>query len=303
MRFILWIGTEQAWPDIRRTAELAETTGWDGVYLADLFMPNEEPPSLEPRLEAWTALSALAAVTEQLRLGVLVSGNTYRHPAIVAKMAATADRVSGGRVVLGLGAGWQVSEHLAYGIELPEIRERLSRLEEACEVVRLLLSTERANFEGSYYRLSDAPCEPKPVQARLPLLLGVSGERVSMRLAARFADIWNCWGTPDLIGHKIDVLERHCEDVGRDPATVERSAQALVMMSEDGEEVSSWRAEHSGPAALIGGPGEIAEELAAYEAIGLDEFVVSDRTLGEDLAHRHETMARFLEEVAAPFRS
>ncbi len=303
MRFLLWIGTEQPWPDVRRTAALAEATGWDGVYLADHFMPNDEPAGLQPRLEAWTTLAALAAVTERLRLGVLVSGNTYRHPAVLAKMAATTDRVSNGRLVLGLGAGWQVSEHHAYGIELPEIPERLARLEEACEVVRLLLSRERSDFEGSYYRLADAPCEPKPLQSPLPLLLGVSGERTAMRLAARFADIWNCWGTPELISHKISVLERHCEENGRDPATLERSAQALVTMSKDPEQLAAGRAQAGGSPALVGTPEQISEQLAAYEQIGLDEFVVSDRTLGDDLSQRHETMTTFLQEVAAPFRS
>jgi F420-dependent oxidoreductase-like protein len=303
MRFVLWIGTEQPWQDVRQTAGLAETAGWDGVYLADHFMPNEEPAGLQPRLEAWTTLAALAAVTNRLRLGVLVSGNTYRHPAILAKMAATADRVSGGRLVLGLGAGWQVSEHRAYGLELPEIPERLARLEEACEVVRLLLTRERSDFEGSYYRLADAPCEPKPLQSPLPLLLGVSGERIAMGLAARFADIWNCWGTPELISHKISVLERHCEAIGRDPATIERSAQALVMMSEDPEQLATWRAEAGANHVLVGSPEQISEQLGAYERIGLNEFVVSDRTLGGALSRRHETMTRFLQEVAAPFRS
>ena len=285
-----------------QTATVAETTGWDGVYLADHFMPNEEPPGLQPRLEAWTTLAALAAVTERLRLGVLVSGNTYRHPAILAKMAATTDRVSGGRLVLGLGAGWQISEHHAYGIELPEISARLARLEEACQVVRLLLSRERSYFEGSYYHLADAPCEPKPIQSPLPLLVGASGERISMRVAARFADIWNCWGTPELISHKISVLERHCEENGRDPATIERSAQAFVMMSDDVKQLDAWRAD-AGGAALVGSAAHISEQLAAYERIGLNEFVVLDRTLGGDLSQRHETMTKFLQEVAAPFRS
>lgn len=302
MRFMLWVATEDPWPDVRRTVEVAETTGWDGVYLADHFMPNEEPPGLEPRLEAWTTLSALAAVTERLRLGVLVTGNTYRHPAVLAKMAATTDRVSGGRLVLGLGSGWQVSEHIAYGIDLPEIRERIARLEEACEVVRLLLSRDHSDFDGSYYHLLDAPCEPKPLQSPLPLLLGVSGERFAMRVAARFANIWNAWGTPDVIEHKISVLERHCEEIGRDPATIERSAQALVFMSDDAAQLKSWRDEHAGSRALIGSPEEISALFAGYELIGLDEFVVSDRTFGSDLSQRHETMTMFLEEVAAPFR-
>jgi len=303
VRFVIWIGTEQPWAEVAETARVADASGWDGIYVADHFMPNEEPPALGPRLEAWTAISAIAALTERARLGVLVSGNTYRHPAILANMAATTDRISNGRLVLGLGAGWQVNEHDAYGIELYEVPERLARLDEACQVIRLLLTEERSNFEGRYYRLADAPCEPKPVQSPLPLLVGGSGERVSMRIAARRADIWNSWGTPEVIAHKTDVLEAHCEAVGRDPAEVERSAQALVLMSEDAERLERWRQRGAGMPSLIGTPSEIGGQLAEYQRLGLDEFVVSDRALGSEQSRRHDQMGRFLEEVAAPFRT
>ena len=303
MRFVIWIGTEQPWAEVAETARVADSTGWDGIYVADHFMPNEQPPGLGPRLEAWTALSAIAALTERARLGVLVSGNTYRHPAILAKMAATADRISNGRLVLGLGAGWEVNEHDAYGIELYEIPERLARLDEACEVVRLLLTEERSNFEGHYYRLSDAPCEPKPIQLPLPLLIGAAGERVSMRMAARWADIWNCWGTPDLIAHKKAVFEAHCEAVSRDPASVERSTQALLRMSDDPALLERWRGQGPGMPSLIGTPAEIGEHFGEYERLGIDEFVVVDRALGSELSRRLDNMAQLLEEVAAPYRS
>jgi F420-dependent oxidoreductase-like protein len=299
---MLWIGTERPWDDVRETALAADRAGWDGVYLADHFMPNEQPPGLEPRLEAWTALAALAALTERARLGILVSGNTYRHPAIIAKMAATTDHLSNGRLVLGLGAGWQVSEHVGYGIDLPEVPERLARLEEACQVVRLLLSNERSDYDGRYYHLEDAPCEPKPLQRPLPLLLGVSGEKISMRTAARHADVWNCWGLPELIAHKIEVLERHCAEIGRDPATIEHSAQALVRMSDDPALLERWRAEPPPVPMLVGTPGEIGARLEQYREIGLDEFVVSDRTFGREMSERHERTQQFLDEVAAPLR-
>jgi len=303
VRFIIWIGTEQPWAEVAETARVADATGWDGIYVADHFMPNEPPPALGPRLEAWTALSAIAALTEHARLGVLVSGNTYRHPAILANMAATVDRLSNGRLVLGLGAGWQENEHDAYGLELYEIPERLARLDEACQVVRLLLTEERSNFEGLYYRLADAPCEPKPVQTPLPLLVGGSGERVSMRIAARRADIWNCWGTPDVIAHKKPILEAHCAAVSRDSASIRLSAQALVRMSSDAAVLERWRQQPAGMPALIGAPAEIGERLGEYQRIGLDEFVVSDRALGAELGRRHDQMAQFLQEVAAPYRS
>jgi F420-dependent oxidoreductase-like protein len=303
VRFVIWIGTEHPWPEAAATARRADETGWDGIYVADHFMPNEQPAGLGPRLEAWTMLGAIAAITDRPRLGVLVSGNTYRHPAILANMAATTDRISGGRLVLGLGAGWQVSEHEAYGIELYEIPERLARLDEACEVIRLLLTEERSDFDGRYYRLVDAPCEPKPLQSPLPLLLGTSGERVGMKMAARRADIWNCWGTPETAAHKKAVFDAHCETVGRDPSSVRRSTQALVRMSDDQALLKKWRQQAPVMPSLIGSPAEIGEQLGEYARLGLDEFVVVDRSLGRDHAERLEGMAQFLDVVAAPYRS
>jgi F420-dependent oxidoreductase-like protein len=302
VRFVVWIGTEHSWQEVAATARTADATGWDGIYVADHFMANEQPVPLTARLEAWTAIGAIAAITEHARLGVLVSGNTYRHPAILANMAATTDRISNGRIVLGIGAGWQVSEHEAYGIDMYEIPERLARFDEACEVVRLLLTEERANFEGRYYHLVDAPCEPKPIQSPLPLLLGTSGERVGMRIAARRADIWNCWGTPESLVHKKSVFDAHCEAVGRDPAAVQRSTQALVRMSDDPSELDRLRGKPD-ERSIVGTPAEIGAYLAAYERLGIDEFVVSDRVLGRSLGARLDAMAQFLEEVAAPFRS
>lgn len=301
MRFGLWIATERTFEEVLAGALDAERGGWDAVYLADHFMPQSGPPLL-PRLEAWTTLAALAARTERVRLGVLVTGNTYRHPAVLAKMAATVDRISNGRLVLGLGAGWQVNEHVAYGIDLPEPVELLARLEEACIVVRSLLDNERSDFEGRYYRLVDAPCEPKPVQAHLPLLVGVAGERVAMWIAARHGDIWNYWGTPEQLTHKLEVLAGHLERAGRDPASIERSTQALVHLSDDPAELARLRAAPSRQPAIVGTPAELAETIGAYAALGVDEFIVSDRTLGDSATERSETMARFLEEVAGPHR-
>lgn len=302
MRFGYWISTEHPFEDVLAHAVEAERVGYDAVYVADHFMPQSSPAT-SPRLEAWTTLGALAARTSRVRLGVLVSGNTYRHPAILAKMAATVDRISHGRSVLGLGAGWQLNEHLAYGIDLPEVPELLARLEEACQVIKSLFQNQWSDFDGRYYHLEEAPLEPKPLQDPLPLLLGVAGEKVSMRIAAIHADIWNYWGTPESLGHKLEVLEQHCVEVGRDPATLERSTQALVHMSEDQSEVARLRAETSHQPALCGSPGEIGEALARYNALGIDEFVLPDRTLGGSRQERDEAAAHFLEEVARPFRS
>ena len=172
-------------------------------------------------------LAALAGVTKRLRLGVMVTGNPYRHPAVLANMAASLDVISGGRLEIGIGAGWSEEESAAYGIDLPPLRERFDRLEEACAVVDLLLTQEVSSFAGAYYRLTDARCEPKPVQRpRPPLVVGGGGEKRTLRIAARFADQWNLTGgTPEVLAHKIEVLHGHCADVGRDPAEIEISVQ------------------------------------------------------------------------------
>jgi F420-dependent oxidoreductase-like protein len=195
------------------------SAGWN----FDHFYPILQADRTGPCFEAWTMLAALAGVTRRLRLGVMVTGNPYRHPAVLANMAASLDVIAGGRLEIGLGAGWNEEESTAYGIDLPPLRERFDRLEEACEVIDLLLTREVASFAGVYYRLTDARCEPKPVQRpRPPLVIGGGGEKRTLRIAARFADQWNLTGgTPEVLAHKIEVLHGHCADVGRDPAEIE----------------------------------------------------------------------------------
>ena len=203
------------------------SAGWN----FDHFYPILQADRTGPCFEGWTMLAALAGVTRRLRLGVMVTGNPYRHPAVLANMAASLDVISGGRLEIGLGAGWNEEESAAYGIELPPLRERFDRLEEACEVIDLLLTREVSSFTGTYYRLADARCEPKPVQRpRPPLVIGGAGEKRTLRIAARFADQWNIPGaTPELLAHKIEVLHRHCADVGRDPAEIEVSVQVRAV--------------------------------------------------------------------------
>ncbi len=293
MRFSLWPTTSQSWGDLHAAARHAADTGWDGLWVADHFMPPADPAD-GPLLECWSTLAGLATSVPRLRLGSLVTGNTYRHPAVLANMAATVDHLSGGRVVLGLGAGWQANEHRAYGIDLFDVPGRLARLEEACQVVRGLLDQPRASFEGSHYRLVDAPMAPKPVQGHLPLLVGGSGERVTLRIVARFADEWNTWGTPDVLTAKGAVLERHCEAVGRDPSTIRRSAQVVVNLDGAGTTFTQL------PSVEVT-TAQMQELLGGYQQAGVDEFIFPDWTLGTG-ALRLEVMDRFLNEVAAPFR-
>jgi F420-dependent oxidoreductase-like protein len=300
MRFSVWPNPAQPWSEILGVARHAEATGWDGVYFADHFMPNAPDPAPGPTIECWSVMAALAASVPRVRLGTLVSGNTYRHPAVLANIAAAVDNISDGRLLLGLGAGWQENEHNAYGIDFFTTRERLERLEEACQVVRGLLDDERANFQGRYYRLADAPNEPKPVQAKLPLLIGGGGEKVTMRIAATYADEWNCWGTPELHEQKRNVLERHCETIGRDPGEIKRSAQGLLFLSTDEEWLAGKRGEMAMPT-MVGTADEVRDVVAGYADAGVDELIIPDFTLGKG-SRRTDTYDLFINEVAANFR-
>ena len=199
------------------------------AWLFDHFYPIFSDPT-GPCLEGWTALAALAAATRRIRLGVLVTANVHRHPAVLANMCATVDVVSGGRLEIGLGAGWNAQECDAYGLPLFGVRERLERMDEAAQVLRLLLTQETSSYDGRYYRLVDARCEPKPVQAPMPPLgIGGSGERRTLRTVARFADHWNySGGDAEELRAKLDVLRRHCDEVGRDVDEIVVSASVSL---------------------------------------------------------------------------
>jgi F420-dependent oxidoreductase-like protein len=178
-----------------------------------------------PCMEAWTTTTALAQATERIRVGVLVTGNVYRHPAVLANMAASTDIISDGRLELGIGAGWNEQECAAYGIELPPLKERFDRFDEAVQVIRKLLTEEEADFDGRYYQLTKARCEPKPVQQpHPPILIGGLGEKRTLRAVARWADHWNFpGGGVEVFKAKRDVLNKHCADAGRDPSEITTS--------------------------------------------------------------------------------
>lgn len=183
-----------------------------------------------PCYEGWTMLAALAAQTERLRLGLMVAGNTYRHPAIHAHIAATVDHISGGRVDFGVGAGWNVYEHESMGIPLYEPAERIKRLGEACKLTQMLFTQDLSDFDGRYYQLKEARLEPKPVQKPWPpFVIGGGGEQLTLRVVARYADIWNFGGTDvEQFKHKVSVLHEHCAAIGRDPNEIELSVQARI---------------------------------------------------------------------------
>jgi F420-dependent oxidoreductase-like protein len=301
MRFSFWPTTNQPWSDILDASRYAEQTGWDGVWLADHFMPFAGDVDA-PMHECLAGLAGLAASVPRVRIGSLVLGNTYRHPAVVAKQAVTIDHIAPGRLVLGVGAGWQENEHAAYGIELPPVKERLDRFEEACEVISSLLANERTTFSGTHYHLDDAPLSPKAATGHIPLLVGGGGERRTLKIAARYADEWNTWGLPDLLAQKGAVLDRHCEAIGRDPASIVRSANALVIVSDDEQRLARFRNRDLGRPTIVGTPDEAVEVIAAYRDAGVDELIVPDGSLGRDPSAKRAAMDLFMAEVAAKAR-
>ncbi|MCI2416567.1 LLM class F420-dependent oxidoreductase [Saccharopolyspora sp. K220] len=245
--------------DVWKEADRIEL--FESGWLFDHFYPigsggDREPDPSEPCLEGWSMLAALAQATSRLRLGTLVTGIHYRHPAVLANMAATIDIISGGRLEIGIGAGWNKQESGAYGIELGGPRERSDRFEEACQVLIGLLSQPTTDFQGTYYRLTDARCEPKAIQRpHPPLTIGGSGEQRTLRTVARYAQHWNfVAGTPEEFARKRDVLHGHCQDVGRDTAEIMLSAH--VWLHSDQE------------------IGRTVDEVAAFADVGLDMAII-----------------------------
>lgn len=270
MRFGLCLDPGRPWEETVRLARHAEDAGLARLYVADHFMPYHPTlPQAGPVHESWTTLSALAATTTRVGLGTLVLGNAYRHPAVVANMAATLDQLSGGRLLLGLGAGWQANEHTAYGIDLRQPSPRMDCFDEALQVISLLLRSEVGGFDGRYYTLQDARCEPAPLQRPLPLLIGGAGERRSIPLAARYADAWHAWSTPELFRHRSALLDAACLAAGRAPSDVRRLTGQVIRVVDTGDAVGDEDD-------IIGSVASVAERLAAYQSAGVDEFVVRD---------------------------
>jgi len=219
------------WSQVRDEFALADELGFDHAWLVDHLLDTDGPPDL-PCLEAWTLLAALAASTSRIRLGVLVSSNTFRSPALLAKEAVTVDHVSGGRLILGIGSGWHEDEHRRYGFDLPDAPERVARLEEAVELIVRLQEEPRVSFEGRFYRTDDAVFEPRPVQRpRIPLLIAAHRPRM-IRIAARWADQWDTFpelagaatdGITTTVGERMAMLDAACTALGRDPGAIRRS--------------------------------------------------------------------------------
>ena len=260
--------------DVWRAADEVELfeTAWN----FDHFYPLQGDKS-GPCLEAWVTLSALAQATSRIRIGCMVNGVPYRHPALVANMAASLDIVSGGRLELGLGAGWNEQETKAYGIDLLPMGQRMDRFEEAVEVIDSLLVHEITTFQGKYFQLEQARCEPKgPQQPRPPIVIGGGGEKRTLRIAARFAQHWNLpFATPEVFHKKNEILLAHCEAVGRDSSLIMRSVQIESTADQD--------------------PAEVADSAAALFAAGVDQVILTLRTPYR--AERVTALAKSLEAI------
>ena len=255
---------------------------WDHFYAAD---GTSDPDGLE----AVVAHAALAATTERVRCGSLVYSAGFRHPAVLANAMATLDQLAGGRVTLGLGAGWLAREYRAYGLHFGDTGERLRMLEESLRCIRLLLTEDVADFEGEFFTLTEARCVPKPVQARLPIWVGGGGERVTLRIAAQHADGWNIpYVSPETFAHKCRVLDEHCARVGRDPADILRTVNVgFARREEDLVAQFGAIAEGGRPGVLMGSDQEVVDRIGAYREAGAQQLNLTMRAPFDHAGFEH----------------
>lgn len=266
-------------------AVAAEESGFDSVWVMDHFYQIEMVgPRTDPMLEAYTLLGALAARTKKVHLGTMVSGVTYRNPALLAKQVTTLDVISSGRAILGIGAAWNEEEHAGYGFRYPPIGERMDRLEEALQICRAMFTHETSSFTGAHYRIEDALNLPRPIRpAGIPILVGGSGERRTLRLVAAYADACNLFGDLETVKHKLEVLERHCDAVGRDPASITKTRLGGLVVAETAQEAERKRtemarargmdAERARAYVIAGDPEAVREQVGEYLEAGLDGLV------------------------------
>ena len=283
-KFGLQLWSQQTdWPGFRDAALAAEEAGWDSVWTWDhlnaIFGPWEQPI-----FEGWSVLNGLGPLTSRIRLGLMVGANTFRNPGHTAKLATTLDHLSNGRAVLGIGGAWFEREHDAYGIDFGAgFGERLDRLDEAVMLMRRLLDGERFSHEGRFYTFHDALCQPRPVQAHLPILVGGSGPRKTLRTVALRADAWNTSGTVDEVRGKLEILAEHCADVGRDIARIEKTFSYPIVIRDDRADaerayqallVANGIEDMGGSNALLGAPTEVADALRPYAEMGFETVIV-----------------------------
>ncbi len=288
MRFgaAFWVQRTR-WPELREAVIRAEAAGFDDLWIDDHLLSDEGAWS-DPKLEGWSTLAAIAAVTTHPRLGLMVAANTLRNPGLTAKIATTVDHISGGRAILGIGAGWFPREHEAFGFDMGTgMGERLDRLAEAVPLIRRLLDGEHVTDDGRFYRFQDAVCAPRPVQPHLPILIGGSGPKKTLPLIARHGDLWNAYGTPEQLAASDAILRAACEAAGRDEREIERTTNLNVVIRSTRAEATrawtGWLEAHlpqEDERALDAGGSleEVAETLGAYRDVGFAHPVLIFRT-------------------------
>lgn len=273
---------ERLFDRIAEQARAAEEAGFSLVTAMDhLYQIPGVGEVAEPMLEAWSTLNALARETRRVRLGTLVTGVTYRNPALLAKMATTLDVISGGRAIFGIGAAWNEQEHIAFGFEFPPVGERMDRLDEALTIARAMFTEDRPSFAGRYYRIEQVLNVPRPIQRGGPrVMVGGGGEQRTLKIAAKHADMthWFPLGL-DVLRHKTEVLARHCEEIGRDPATIERTMATPVVVAGTEEEARTFLERfppERRPHVSAGTPEQMAEAIRPYLEAGFTGFTFNN---------------------------
>jgi F420-dependent oxidoreductase-like protein len=275
---------DQVFDKLVEIAQTIERSGFSSISLMDHL---HQIPGVGPQ-ENWmfegnTMLAALAARTSTLTLGTLVGGVTYRNPALLAKITTTLDIISGGRAWLGIGAAWFEAEHVAYGFDFPALKERFERMEEALQIMRAMFTQERATVAGTHYQVDGALNNPKPLRGDIPILIGGSGERKTLRMVAQYGDGSNLFGDIETVKHKLEVLAQHCERLGRDPAEITKTRMAVVVIGATHEAAAAkleFLKQHGLsperlPMVLHGDPDEVAEQATAYREAGIEGLTIS----------------------------
>ncbi|HEU4319605.1 MAG TPA: LLM class flavin-dependent oxidoreductase [Acidimicrobiia bacterium] len=292
------------WPQFEHAARHVDRLGYDHLWTWDHLYAIFGDPH-QPIFEGWTAIAGCAQVTSRVRLGLMVGANTFRNPGIVTKSAVTLDHISGGRAILGLGGAWHQLEHTSHGIDFGRSAgERLDWLDEAVGVARRLLDGETVDHHGSHYEFVDLRHEPKPIQRHLPIAIGGTGEKKTLRTVAKYADIWNAFGDVDTLKRKAEVLKQHCEEVGRDLEAIEFTVGCKPLIRDtEAEAKALWQAQMDAnrtpmsdvvadASFWVGTPTQLAEKIADFKAIGFDT-VISEMAAPYD----SETLERLIGEV------
>ena len=301
-----------SWDEISGAIGTMESGRWESIWFPDHFIPPAAWKGAEdqPIFESWSLLAAVAGMTTKLRMGHMVSGNTYRNPGLVAKMATTIDQISQGRFILSVGAAWFKREHEAYGWDFPSLGERSNRFEEACQLIHeLFTATGPVDFNGKYYTLDKAPLSPAAVQnPHIPIMIGGMGEKRTLRTLAKYGDIWNLDGfavgkeeneryggmSLQLYKHKVEVIEKHCEDVGRDPSEIKYTISMPIKLSENTDE-TELLIDQVGSGTVAGTADYIIHRVGEFIEAGVDEIMFSPRPSNS------ESLQRLDEEVLSAF--